>query len=252
MRTRRRLVMIMNSSPSCTRGRTIPPRLCLGWFSVADPPNHETDDPDALHFQEGTAICCGMESIPARGEEEYFEFLCKHLKALRALPHLHSCTFVFFIEGDYTVPARIIARSIKQAGAAIGLIAALAWVSSAFIGRNYGLSFTGPTGSLVRYITTGEISAVGWGTWMILGVPPGAFIAAAWSNEFKWRAPAPDRMVKQLIGGLMMGFGAATAGGCNIGHSLTGIGALSVTSLLATIFIMLGSWLGTYLFFMRR
>jgi hypothetical protein len=59
-------------------------------------------------------------------------------------------------------------------------------------------------------------------------------------------------MVKQLIGGMMMGFGAATAGGCNIGHSLTGIGALSVTSLLATVFIILGSWLGTYLFFMRR
>ena len=34
--------------------------------------------------------------------------------------------------------------------------------------------------------------------------------------------------------------------------SLTGLGALSATSLLATIFIILGSWLGTYLFFMRR
>ncbi len=139
-----------------------------------------------------------------------------------------------------------------KAGAVIGLIAAIAWVSSAYADRNYGLSFTGPTGSLVRYITTGQSSAVGWGTWMILGVPAGALIASSWSGEFKWRAPAPDRMVKQLIGGVMMGFGAATAGGCNIGHSLTGLGALSTTSLLATIFIILGSWLGTYLFFMRR
>lgn len=139
-----------------------------------------------------------------------------------------------------------------KTGVIIGLISALSWISSAGVGRNFGMSFTGPSGNLIRYLTTGQESVLDWGTWMILGVPVGAFLAATQANEFKWRAPAPERMVKQLIGGLMMGFGAATAGGCNIGHSLTGLAALSTTSLLATIFIIVGSWLGTYLFFMRK
>jgi hypothetical protein len=139
-----------------------------------------------------------------------------------------------------------------KAGVVIGLIAALAWIASAGVGRNFGMSFTGPSGMIIRYVTTGQDSSLGWGSWMIIGVPMGAFISAIWSNEFKWRAPAPDRMAKQFVGGLMMGFGAAAAGGCNIGHSLTGLAALSTTSLLATIFIIIGSWLGTYIFFMRR
>lgn len=87
---------------------------------------------------------------------------------------------------------------------------------------------------------------------MILGVPLGALVGSSMAGEFKWRAPAPERMVKQLISGVMMGFGAATAGGCNIGHSLTGLAALSTTSLVATVFLILGCWTGTYMFFMRR
>lgn len=142
--------------------------------------------------------------------------------------------------------------SWRKTGLAIGLVAALAWAASEGVGRNFGLSITGPTGSLVRYVTNADSSVVGWGTWLIVGLPLGAFVAAMGAGEFKWRAPAPERMVGQLIGGFLMGFGAGTAGGCNIGHSLTGLAALSTTSLVATAFIILGCWTGTYLFFMRR
>lgn len=137
-------------------------------------------------------------------------------------------------------------------GAAIGLVAALAWVASEAAGRSFGLSMTGPSGALVRYVTAGDPSAAGWGMWSLVGVPLGALLAAGLSGEFKWRAPEPERMAKQLAGGVLMGFGAATAGGCNIGHSLTGLAALSSASLVATVFIILGSWTGTYFFFMRR
>lgn len=58
--------------------------------------------------------------------------------------------------------------------------------------------------------------------------------------------------MQQALGGLIMGMGAVIAGGCNIGNSLTGLGILSLTSLLATLFIILGTWCGTYLFFLRR
>ena len=56
----------------------------------------------------------------------------------------------------------------------------------------------------------------------------------------------------QALGVAIMGIGAVMAGGCNIGNSLTGMGVLSLTSLVATVFLILGTWSGTYLFFMRR
>lgn len=49
-----------------------------------------------------------------------------------------------------------------------------------------------------------------------------------------------------------MGFGASLAGGCNIGHILTGVPHLAWGSLLAALFIILGNWLGYYLIYGRK
>ena len=59
-------------------------------------------------------------------------------------------------------------------------------------------------------------------------------------------------MMQQALGGAVMGTGAVIAGGCNIGNSLTGLGILSLTSFVATVFLILGTWSGTYLFFLRQ
>ena len=48
-----------------------------------------------------------------------------------------------------------------------------------------------------------------------------------------------------------MGVGAQIAGGCNIGHSLTGLSVLSVASAVTTISILLGAWVMAYLLFIR-
>lgn len=142
--------------------------------------------------------------------------------------------------------------SWMKTGLALGLLAAAAWYLSSLTGRHYGLSIAGPTATMVNYVTTGGSVAVDWGVFMLLGVPFGAFAAAVWSREFAWRAPKPARSIQQLVGGVIMGFGAVTAGGCNIGHGLTGMAGLAMSSLTATVFTILGSWAGTYLFFLRR
>ncbi len=111
---------------------------------------------------------------------------------------------------------------------------------------------TGPSASLLYYLAHGDRGYLDWGVFEILGVPIGAFLAARWNQEFHWRAPKPQRLMQQALGGGLMGFGAVIAGGCNIGNSLTGLGILSLTSLVATIFLILGTWSGTYLFFVRR
>lgn len=141
----------------------------------------------------------------------------------------------------------------KKTGLLLGLVAALAWLASAWSGDvHYGLRMTGPSASLLFYLANGDPASLNWGVFQIMGVPLGAFLAATWSREFQWRAPKPRRLMQQALGGATMGVGAVVAGGCNIGNSLTGIGALSLTSLVATIFLILGTWSGTYLFSLRR
>ena len=140
----------------------------------------------------------------------------------------------------------------RKTGITIGLIAALAWWTSAMTGRHYGLSITGPSASVLLYLTSANEGFLDWGTFQVIGIPLGAFIAASWNKEFRWRSPQPRRMMQQTLGGAVMGTGTVIAGGCNIGNSLTGLGILSLTSFVATVFLILGTWSGTYLFFLRQ
>jgi uncharacterized membrane protein YedE/YeeE len=48
-----------------------------------------------------------------------------------------------------------------------------------------------------------------------------------------------------------MGIGAVIADGCNLGHGVTGMSTMSLSSLVAIIAIMLGNWVMVYFKFMR-
>lgn len=135
------------------------------------------------------------------------------------------------------------------AGGVIGLIGIAAWVLSASTGRQYGLSVTEPIATLFRYLFTGETRWLNWASFMWLGIPVGAFLGAFTQREFAWRAPGPLRLLQTLGGGTLMGVGAGIAGGCNIGHSLTGVSMLALSSMTATMGIIAGVWLGVYVLF---
>jgi len=127
-------------------------------------------------------------------------------------------------------------------GVAIGIIGVVAWPLSALTGRPFGLSVTEPAYTYVRFLTLGQMSALNWASFMGLGIPLGAYVAARSQGEFKWRAPGPHRILQALGGGVVMGIGAAIAGGCTVGHSLTGASTLSLTSITASVGIIAGVW----------
>jgi uncharacterized protein len=127
-------------------------------------------------------------------------------------------------------------------GVAIGVIGVIAWVLSAETGRPFGLSVTEPAYTYIRFLGLGQWSALNWASFMWVGIPVGAFLAARRHREFKWRVPAPQRTLQALGGGVVMGIGAAIAGGCNVGHSLTGVATLSLTSITASLGIVAGVW----------
>ena len=136
-----------------------------------------------------------------------------------------------------------------QSGLAIGFLSVLAWVLSAFAFRDFGLSFTQPIQSWGNLLLNGDVSGINVASFMVLGVPFGAYIAAAIAGEAAFVLPEPRRMVTQLLGGVLMGSGAAIAGGCNIGHGITGLSTLSISSIVATLFTMFGVWIATGIIF---
>ncbi|MFB6273071.1 MAG: YeeE/YedE family protein [Salinibacter sp.] len=136
-------------------------------------------------------------------------------------------------------------------GLAIGAVALVAWLSSSATGRYYGLSVTGPIRSIFQYLVSGDASFIDWGSYMLLGLIGGSGLGGWLYGERKLRVPEPGRLLQSLGGGLLMGFGAQVAGGCNIGHSLTGLAVLSGASVLTTISIVLGAWAMSFLMFMN-
>jgi uncharacterized membrane protein YedE/YeeE len=132
-------------------------------------------------------------------------------------------------------------------GILIGFVGILAFPLSASAGRNYPLGITAGWINIVQVIFKG--ATFNWLGLMIIGVVVGGLIAALISKEFKFRVPKPLVLLQTFAGGLLMGFGAVTSGGCNIGHLLSGIPQLSLGSILAGISIFLGAWAASYVIF---
>jgi len=137
-------------------------------------------------------------------------------------------------------------------GIGIGIVGIISFPISAAAGRNYPLGITAGWIQWVKVVILRvEGQAVNWIAAMVLGIVIGALIAALLSGEFKFRFPKWDMIGQAFLGGLIMGFGAVTSGGCNVTHILSGIPQLSIGSFVAAIAIALGAWLPAYLMFVR-
>ena len=86
------------------------------------------------------------------------------------------------------------------------------------------------------------------GTLMNVGIVIGALLAAALAGKLtvQWRMPW-QHWIAAIIGGLMLGYGATIAFGCNIGAYFGGIASGSLHGWLWLIAAFLGSILGTWI-----
>ncbi|TEB04375.1 putative inner membrane protein [Pelotomaculum schinkii] len=79
-----------------------------------------------------------------------------------------------------------------------------------------------------------------------VGVIVGSLLATLLASQFKiGKAKNIKQVVFALIGGIMMGYGARLAAGCNIGSFFSGIPSFSLHAWVFWIFVVLGAWLGT-------
>jgi len=138
----------------------------------------------------------------------------------------------------------------RTAGLALGVIGTLAWVVSWPTGWSYGVGVVGATGEYIEALRSGP-QVLNWGSFLLLSMPVGAFLAARRGGMFRWQIPDIPSTLRMFTAGLVMGLSATIAGGCNIGHGFSGVPTLALSSLTATSFTFLGAWLGNYLRFMR-
>ncbi|MBM7577982.1 YeeE/YedE family protein [Jeotgalibacillus terrae] len=82
---------------------------------------------------------------------------------------------------------------------------------------------------------------------MNFGIIIGAFIAAAATGAFKPKKIKPGIAAGSIIGGLLMGYGARLAFGCNIGAYFGGIASFSLHGWVWAVMAMLGTGLALFI-----
>ena len=86
------------------------------------------------------------------------------------------------------------------------------------------------------------------GTMRNIGIVLGALAATLLASQFKIKKIKSVRqVVAAVLGGLLMGYGARLAFGCNIGALFSGIASMSVSGWVYAIFLFLGAFVGSKL-----
>ncbi|MDH5355881.1 MAG: YeeE/YedE family protein [Gammaproteobacteria bacterium] len=112
-------------------------------------------------------------------------------------------------------------------------------------GRMQSFSFTGPVARTLHLLVAtdlGQEIVIKLGVVTILGVILGSFLHALYSRTFEWEGfGGTQDTALHIVGGLLMGIGGVTAGGCTVGQGLSGVSTLSAVSFIAVFGIMLGA-----------
>ena len=182
---------------------------------------------------------------------------------------------------DMPLLERIMTKPWKPwvAGVAIGLLMVPAYLSSAASGRNYPLGVTHgvmqaelllvdnnfnhvyanpsaatniPTaqGTSAPTSNPGGKKIVWWLVVGVLSLMLGSWVSARMSGRAKLLPKPPDEILVALLGGVMIGTGAALAGGCVVGNIMSGWALMSVGTILFGVVVVLSNWATTYLYMM--
>jgi uncharacterized protein len=111
-----------------------------------------------------------------------------------------------------------------QLGVALGLVTIAGWVLAKAGGSSFGPSTVGASASVAS-------GSPNW--WLIaflLAIIAGAAIAARTAGGWQLRGETPVRYGQLAVGGFLLGAGGWIAGGCNLGHGLSGVAQLNVSS----------------------
>jgi uncharacterized membrane protein YedE/YeeE len=110
-------------------------------------------------------------------------------------------------------------------------------------GRMQALSFTSPMARALDWVMSFDANkALTLGVVSVAGVVAGALAHSLYDRSFQWEGfQGTQDTALHIVGGLCMGVGGVTAGGCTVGQGLSGLSTLSLSSFIAVGGILLGA-----------
>ncbi|MFL6160010.1 MAG: YeeE/YedE thiosulfate transporter family protein [Marmoricola sp.] len=125
-------------------------------------------------------------------------------------------------------------RGLPAFGLALGAVVVLGWALAAIGGSSFGPSSVGAV------VSVSDGHPNGWLISFLAGVAAGGFASALRRHELEVRGETGTRYVGLAIGGFLLGAGGWIAGGCTIGHGLSGTAQLNIASWYVVAAIVLG------------
>lgn len=111
--------------------------------------------------------------------------------------------------------------------------------------EQWAMWFASNLGFITEHLTLSELLSCD-GTYLNLGVVLGALWSTLLASQARFRPIRYKKyVISALLGGILMGYGARIAYGCNIGGFLNGVASSSLTGWIFGGAIILGVWIGT-------
>lgn len=123
-----------------------------------------------------------------------------------------------------------------QIGFGLGVAITAGWALAAIGDASFGPSTVGAVAS----VASGSPNY--WLIAFVLGIVAGGTLSARMAGGFWLRGEEPVRYLQLAAGGLLLGAGGWIAGGCNVGHGLSGIAQLNVSSFIVVAAMVAGVW----------
>lgn len=159
-----------------------------------------------------------------------------------ALPLLGLTVFVLWrrrspvgeTDGSNQAPGGTSRWRWPMIGVWVGLATVAGWMLAGMGGASFGPSTTGTVSGLFNG------SPDGWQIAFLVAIVAGSAFAARTRGGWWVRGETPRRFGELFAGGTLMGAGAIIAGGCNLGHGLSGMAQMNVSSLVAVASMIAG------------
>ncbi len=158
-------------------------------------------------------------------------------------------SIAWLVLGVYMVRKHAVSVYTVIMGTVVGIMIAAAWWFNFGVASNsfevipvHSLSFASPTSDTLMYFLSPPGGALSFDLGLIPGVLLGAMVGSVFGRTFKLEGfHDPRTMIRYMIGGCFMGFGAILAGGCAIGAGVSGASVFAITAWLTLWSIWLGA-----------